>query len=482
MENHKAYYMQNKLGVLTLLGMLILSCQQTTCMRQNSRSELFTSRLPIISKTSANETQAFEDKNTANNNPETIKENNQSNSLKNQRFIEHQNYKVSSLPFLTVKPKDILEKEPQSPKTKKPKSYKIPKLLITNLAGLAINNSNKEFSECPSSPNSPVTPPEELKESDKQEGLINETELYEKVKTEFQKNNNLTKLEPEKDFYDSPKSNENSFSEKQITRKKSFRELLKKITIEYKTHKTKDNNNKTKKILGVSGTIFFCDIRNFTFFSNKCQNAETPAIFMSEFSSAAEEIFKCWNANLTSTAGDSFVVIFPKKKTELNTNESFKNAILCSIEFVCKMSEFIKTKKQEHFPKRFDLGLESGWTFFFKPGKSNNIVPIAVVSKTINNAQRFEAHSKQSKSRKITISEKAYNMLDTYKPIKQLFTQKTLLHAKGIEGRPFVYSCSEKSIEDFYKSPDWEIYKKEIIERNLECRPTENLNSLLETL
>jgi len=146
------------------------------------------------------------------------------------------------------------------------------------------------------------------------------------------------------------------------------------------------------------------------------------------------------------------------------------------------MSKLLKSKKQEYFPKKFDLGLETGMTYFYKLNESRQVVPVAVVSKTINNAQRYEAHSKQSKQRKITISEKTYNLLKAYKPIRKLFILKSLLEAKGIEGRPFVYSCALKDIENFYSSKDWENYKDHILDRNKEDKKENKLNAILESL
>jgi class 3 adenylate cyclase len=371
--------------------------------------------------------------------------------------------------FLTSSKMNLFEKNNSPKNSTNKKTYKIPELLITGLA-----NNTQEFNcdfydnNTPSTPNSQNNYNRSLKTQEFQELIKKEPQSNEKTKN----NNRLINLD-QKDI----SGNKNG-----ITRKKSFRDLLKKIDIEYKVHKTVDNQKANKKILGVNGTIFFCDIRNFTFFCNQCPKDEMPAMFMSEYSDAAEKIFNHWNAHLTSTAGDSFVVIFPKKRSEINNKESFINAFLCSIEFVIKMSKLIKTKKQEYFPKKFDLGLETGMTYFYKLNKSKNIVPIAVVSKTINNAQRYEAHSKQSQKRKITISEKTYNLLNSHKKIQKLFTLKSLLEAKGIEGRPFVYSCSLKDIKDFYESNDWEKYKKQIFERNAESTTENNLNTILSIL
>jgi class 3 adenylate cyclase len=370
--------------------------------------------------------------------------------------------------YLTTSKMNLFEKSKSPKNSSIKKTYKIPRLLITKLA-----NNNEEFTydfydnSAQNTPGSQKNYNQLIEKQESQELIKKEPQSNEKIQT----NNRLIILD-QKEINEKPS----------ISRKKSFRDLLKKIDIEYKTINTVDNENKNKRILGVNGTILFCDIRNFTFFCNQCPKDEMPAMFMSEYSDSAEKIFNHWNAHLTSTAGDSFVVIFPKKRSEINNKESFINAFLCSIEFVIKMSKLIKTKKQEYFPKKFDLGLETGMTYFYKLNKSKNIVPIAVVSKTINNAQRYEAHSKQSQKRKITISEKTYNLLNSHKKIQKLFTLKSLLEAKGIEGRPFVYSCSLKDIKDFYESNDWEKYKKQIFERNAESTTENNLNTILSIL
>lgn len=367
---------------------------------------------------------------------------------------------------LTTSKINLFEKSKRQKNLPIKKTYQIPRLLITNLANIT-HELNCDFytNNAPNTPDSQNNYNQLIEKQESQELIKKEPQSNEKIQT----NNRLIILD-QKEIKPS------------ISRKKSFRDLLKKINIEYKTINTVDNENKNKRILGVNGTILFCDIRNFTFFCNQCPKDDMPAIFMSEYSDSAEKIFNYWNAHLTSTAGDSFVVIFPKKRSETNNKESFINAFLCSIEFVIKMSKLMKTKKQEYFPKKFDLGLETGMTYFYKLNKSKNIVPIAVVSKTINNAQRYEAHSKQSQKRKITISEKTYNLLNSHRKIQKLFTLKSLLEAKGIEGRPFVYSCSLKDIKDFYESNDWEKYKKQIFERNSENTTENNLNTILSIL
>lgn len=382
----------------------------------------------------------------------------------NQECQEKRHYSFLTTSKMNLFKKDNSQKNPTIKKT-----YQIPRLLITNLANIT-HELNCDFyaNSTPNTPDSQNNYNQLIEKQESQELIKKEPQSNEKIQT----NNRLIIL-------DQKEINENRPS---ISRKKSFRDLLKKINIEYKTINTVDNENKNKRILGVNGTILFCDIRNFTFFCNQCPKDDMPAIFMSEYSDSAEKIFNYWNAHLTSTAGDSFVVIFPKKRSETNNKESFINAFLCSIEFVIKMSKLMKTKKQEYFPKKFDLGLETGMTYFYKLNKSKNIVPIAVVSKTINNAQRYEAHSKQSQKRKITISEKTYNLLNSHKKIQKLFTLKSLLEAKGIDGRPFVYSCSLKNIKDFYESNDWEKYKKQIFERNSENTTENNLNTILSIL
>jgi class 3 adenylate cyclase len=259
----------------------------------------------------------------------------------------------------------------------------------------------------------------------------------------------------------------------------SFKKIRKKKGLDFRIIEIKCENNKNRKILEINSSILYCDIRNFTFFCNNCPKEELPSIFMSEFSNIAEKIFKKWNATLTSTAGDSFVVIFPKKISEYGLEESFINALLCSIEFIDEMSNFLESKEQEYYPKNFHLGIETGLSFFYK---LNDIIPIAVVSKTVNNAQRYEDHSKRSKRRKITISETTFNLIARHKAIKELFSLKSLLEAKGINGRPFVYSSSVESLRKFYKSDDWKYYADYITLRNQKKEQENDLNFILKNL
>lgn len=240
------------------------------------------------------------------------------------------------------------------------------------------------------------------------------------------------------------------------------------IDYSIKDIKKVDKKNKMtkiiKKILGISGAIAFLDIRNFTFFSNKSPD-EVPAIFMSEISDCTNKVVSDWGGEIISVPGDAYVAIFPKKKTENTLKESAINATLCSIELTCKMTDtmnknkimFRKINKDIPYPEKFDLGIETGNTYFYKI-KDAKLAPIAGVSKTINNAQRLEDHGKKSKDRKITISKKTYELLKSFKEIKNLFYLESLMDEKGVD-KQFVRSCPLNKIKEFYESERWEDFK-----------------------
>lgn len=272
--------------------------------------------------------------------------------------------------------------------------------------------------------------------------------------SEFIEKQKLSGLTPEQ-----PKSN----------RTKTKKERLKEINIDFKI---------AKEILSVEGLVFFCDTRNFTCFSNECENPSDPARFMSEITKLAEMLAYKWGSYVIGIAGDAHLVFFPKFKSEENYNKALKNCFLCAIEFVIKSIELMKKYSEKHYPKQCDLGIEAGTVCLYSL-KNNAIIKFAATSKTINNAQRYEDDAKKGEGlnkRKITLTEQNFIQL---KDLKELFGPKHLLNAKGIKGHPFVYSCPLEEIRAFYNSADWENHESEISRRNNEKKPRENFEKLL---
>ncbi|MFC1843013.1 adenylate/guanylate cyclase domain-containing protein [Candidatus Dependentiae bacterium] len=255
-------------------------------------------------------------------------------------------------------------------------------------------------------------------------------------------------------------------SSNDLATKKTKTIVLDDIDIDFTIYKREKDG---KKVLGVNGTVLFYDIRKFTFFCNKCSKNETPAFFMSDLSDIVEKIVKKWGGKVVSIAGDGYVVIFPKKKNEKTFEKSVITGIICGMAIICETLKFMKEKRikySKYCPEKSDLGLEIGQTCFYKLSKTKKLIPMSGVSKTINNAERYQEHSKNCLVRKITISEKIWNIINInkngkkkHKILIKLFT-KQILNAKGIKGRPFVRSCKLGDLQKFYNSGELKKYEK----------------------
>ena len=290
----------------------------------------------------------------------------------------------------------------------------------------------------------------------------------------------------------SAQTNITNFSSKNlnIENKKPIRKITLK-NIDYKLGAFKD-------IISITAIASVFDIRNFTFFSNKNQS-KIPAKFMKKLNRILIPIVKKWDGVVVSKPGDGIVILFPKEKKQRRKKrnktkkeekygkyrEIFKKSFMCSIEMICifhkyyaalvKQIEKEEKTKIEYPPNRCGIGLEKGIVDISVEYDEESLAPIAATGSLINNAQRFESHSKTlykewKEYAPIVIPDYLYTLLP--KALKKVFLKihwhirdkRPIAHYPNLQGMiksVKVYGAPIENIKKFYKNNEKKFEKKE---------------------
>jgi len=265
-----------------------------------------------------------------------------------------------------------------------------------------------------------------------------------------------------------------------IKKRKKIRDLQKISDIDFKTYE----NTKKKIIYGIRGTIILYDLRGFTYFCNQNKDITIPAKFMGNLFKEVDEIVYKWDGEIISRTGDGFVALFPKLKSEFSYKKSLNRAYQSSIELGCITDAFLKNQNIKNSPKKFGIGIEVGITPIIKNKKFSKLTSISPVARSINNAQRYEQHSKEllqkwKDFKPITLPERLYKLLPKkmqkifktkmwyLKDNKDYYKQK--LNQQGITETIFVCSAPFERIKTFYKeNSQIFLYKKRTIKSRLD--------------
>ena len=240
------------------------------------------------------------------------------------------------------------------------------------------------------------------------------------------------------------------------------------------------------ELISIRGVSMVFDIRNFTFFSNS-NKSKIAAKFIKKLNKVLSLIVSKWDGIIVSKPGDGFVALFPKEKNK-KYKEIFIKAFLCSIEIICQFHENNKiiTNEIEHeeeiivknYPHMCGIGLEKGIVNISIDDNQDSLTPVVAIGKSINNAQRYESHSKEIKRNwaeyaPIIISKLSYeyfnyktgdlSYLHIGKSLKNIFLKKYghIAEKKPLARRPslkgmlkkiIIYGASFDNVKNFYKN------------------------------
>jgi adenylate cyclase len=170
-------------------------------------------------------------------------------------------------------------------------------------------------------------------------------------------------------------------------------------------------------------TVLFADIRGFTGISEALEPDEVT-VLLNEYFAEMVPLIEKHKGILNKFMGDALLAVFGEP---IKDEDHAKNAVLCAIEMIEKISE-IKEKWRKEGKPRIDIGIgiNTGIAFIGNIG-TNDRMEYTVIGDTVNVASRIEAQNRLFNT-KLLISE------HTYKKIHALI-DVIKISSVGIKGR-----------------------------------------------